>query len=458
MATRSVARRVLRWLLLVFIVFPLGLLALSTLGYLAYGWWARGGTDDTHTQYLRTHQLSVAAPGELRFDRILDSSFYQHQLLLLGEPHGCAVPQGVDLALLRHLNQRLGVRHYVAEIDPAQAYLFNDYLRTGDEEPLRAVFSGWDGSAQWGNQDFYDKVRAIRALNATVPPARRVVFIGLDRLQDYGLFGRYLAVLRRSAVDSAAAPALDSVAAALARAADPNAPPVADSTIARLARQAQAQLPAAAAADSVGTALHHAIRNLTYLGPKRIRRDSVMALNLRDAYATGQLAPTAKAYGLWGLAHVARRAPAGVPPQLAELAPRVSLPKGGTVGSIATLLVDCRMMLPANAAPPPLRPATGARTIEVPMSQDGPLVFVRGINDVKAATQPRTLALCRLDAPGSPYRVSQRLAAVRAPLFNQTLVPTDEQAVTTDFFQYVLVVRDGPAVRPLAPTSVTAVR
>ena len=433
-------RRVLRvgfWLL---IGGPLSLLLLAGLTYGAYGLWARGSVDEAHVAYLRQHQESALTPDALQFT-VFDSAFYRNQLFLLGEAHGCAVPQQLDFALLRHLNARAGVRHYAAELDAGQAHSFNEYLRTGDEANLDAVFDFWSGTAQWGNEEFFAKLRRIRALNQTLPAARRIQFLGLDRVQQVGLSGRYLReVLAGAGYQPGAAPALDSLQAHLrARTdeADDLLPLVA------LARRAARTLPAlpGPAAQPVAALL----RNLGYLAP-RVRRDSVMVLNLAAAYADGQLTPATKLYGLWGLAHVLQDEFNHVQ-TLGGLVRRADVPCRRGVVSLVTFLLDSKMMMPAMAAPPFLRPA-GRLSVDVPMSQDGPLVFAPGVRDLAAISQPSTVTLFRLDAPASPYAHSQRLAAARAPAFGQTMLPTKPGAATTDYFQYAVLVRNSAAVRP----------
>ena len=52
-------------------------------------------------------------------------------------------PQELDFVLLKHLNQRAGVRIYVAEVDCAKAYYLNEYKRTGQDSTLRLVFRSW---------------------------------------------------------------------------------------------------------------------------------------------------------------------------------------------------------------------------------------------------------------------------------------------------------------------------
>jgi len=127
---------------------------------------------------------------------LFDPQFYNNQLFLLGEAHGVQRPQELDLALLKHLNQRAGVRTYVAEVDVCKAYYLNQYLLTGQDSLLQRVFRSWLVEyAQWGNQDFYQKVQQIRAWNETLPVARRIRFIGLDELQDLPLAAAYTRTL-----------------------------------------------------------------------------------------------------------------------------------------------------------------------------------------------------------------------------------------------------------------------
>ncbi len=434
-------RRFLRVLAWVFLGVPLLLLLTLGLFYGGYALWARGGVDTDHVTYLRTHQETAASPAALRFG-LFDSAFYRNRLFLLGEAHGCAVPQAIDLALLRHLNARAGVRHYVAEIDPAQAYYFNQYLTTGDEAPLQAVFAYWAGTAQWGNQEFYDKVRAIRALNDSLPPDRRIRFVGIDRTQDVALTGRLVTELVATMpAELQATPGLDSLQRLLAQGDDAPA-----ATLAPLARRVAQRLPIHLSAPNLPTApLPRLLQDLGYLEAPRVRRDSAMLLNLAAAYATHQIEPTDKLYGLWGVGHVAQGLINGSR-VMAGLVKQSALPCADGVVSLVTFLLDSEMMIPAGAAPAWLRdPKVPYRLF--PMSQDGPLVFAAGVRDLREATAPNTVTLFRLDAPDSPYRRSGRLTEARAPLFGQSMLPTQPNAATTDYFQYALLVRNSPAVK-----------
>ena len=156
-------------------------------------------------------------PPEAPEFRLFDSQFYDNQLFLLGEAHGVQRPQELDFALFKHLNQRAGVRTYVAEVDCAKAYYLNEYLRTGNEKTLNLVFRSWQAeTSQWANRDFRAKLQHIRVWNLTLPSNRKIRFLGLDQLQDLPLAADYLAaLLRRNTLPHPLRPPLDSVLALL---------------------------------------------------------------------------------------------------------------------------------------------------------------------------------------------------------------------------------------------------
>ncbi|HEX8469738.1 MAG TPA: hypothetical protein VF633_01380, partial [Brevundimonas sp.] len=149
--------------------------------------------DAAKAAFLKDHVV-VSGPvsGGLTF--AFPPAFYDNKLFLLGESHGVAAPQVLDLELLTHLNARIGLIDYVAEVDPVQGLRLNQYLDSGDEAVLDRVFDYWTRTgAQWGNTAFEDKIRGIRALNLTLPENRRVHLLGIDAVQDWPLTTAWLA-------------------------------------------------------------------------------------------------------------------------------------------------------------------------------------------------------------------------------------------------------------------------
>ena len=438
--------------LLALLLLPVLLLGLGWAGYVAYVWIALGRPDPALVTYLRAQQRPVPTAAPAAFPDF-EPGFYANQLFLLGESHGRAAPQELDFALLRHLNQKTGLRNYVAEIDPSQAFFFNRYLATGHEADLQTVFRGWDGEEQWGNQDFYDKVRRIRQLNQTLPPAARIRFIGLDRIQHVGVALQHL----RAILAQEPGPGAAGRSAVLDTLRQLSAGPV--PTEPALARLAHRLLPAfLSAPDSAGTGaglsaagraqVAQLLRNASYLRGPSIRRDSVMLLNLQADYVRLGL-QNEKLYGLWGMYHVLQSAVSNSQP-FAALVRASALPLRGRVVSLVLFTANSETMIPAGAIPAALRPP--GRSVNVGwLNSAGPVVLVPGIRDLLAAAPAGAPAtVFRLDAPQAPYRHSLRLATTQAPLMNQTLAPTRAGAATTDYFQYAVLLRNSAAVRPLA--------
>ena len=370
----------------------------------------------------------------------LDKAFYANRLFLLGEAHGVQRPQDIDFALLKHLNARAGVRTYVAEVDCAKAYYLNEYLRTGQDSTLRLVFRSWvAGRAQWGNQDFYQKIQRIRALNLTLPAARRIRFVGLDELQDLPLAADYLlALLRAAPLDPELRGRVDSVAAALRQ---PGAP-----GLMGVARRAAV----AVAGGHLGSKyndLRHALANAAYDLRAGQREDNIFA-NFQALVQTKRLAHE-KLYGMWGLGHVLQ---SPLQNGFSDLAARIrqsALPMHDQVVSVLCAFSGCQMLYPTDGLPGPWQAVGQPYTVTDKFNHDGPLVTIAGLADLKQRTAPGSTTLVRLDAPGA--------AAGRQPirLHYAPGMPPEQQMQfrpelpATAYMQYLVLVRGSGPVTPL---------
>lgn len=369
--------------------------------------------DPAKAAYLKAHEVaSGPVTGGLRFH--FPAAFYRSKLILLGESHGSAAPQVLDLELLSHLNARTGLRDYLAEVDPIQAEFLNRYLLTGDEGPLNRVFSRWKARDQWGNTAFLAKVKAIRALNGGAPPSRRVTLHGVDAVQDWPLLSEWMAA-EGGGLDRAALEAEES-----------------DSGKARLALAALDGARASPLRERVRAGLE---RTAAKSG-----REATIFANYARLVRTGELGDR-PAYGLWGLAHVMQAGINGG----SSLAMRVKasdLPAARALTSIVVLSLDSAVMVPAPM---------GESVVKIRLTNfniDGPLVKVPGSATLRAATRPNAIALFDITARGSPYLTSPDIAAVRTSI-GQDFKPDDRRAPTTAYVQYVGVFRGSDWAPPL---------
>ncbi len=390
-------------------------------------------------------QETIAADGP-NF-ALFDPQFYTNQLFLLGESHGVQRPQELDFALLKHLNQRAGVRTYVAEVDCAKAYYLNEYLRTGQDSTLRRVFRSWvAGQMQWGNEDFYRKIQRIRALNQALPAARRIRFIGLDGLQDLPLAADYaqaltsphpLPALLRSQLDSVAHLLRGASTAPLAALAERTA-----LTLAAQAAQCRRTLGPTGYDD-----LALLLRNLSY-ARQGLNREDILFANFEVLFRTKQLARE-KLYGLWGLAHVLQSPIQGNFPSLAARIRQSQLPLHDKVVSVLCVFSGCQMLYPTADLPAPWQTPGQPYTSTDKFNHDGPLVVLDGLADLKQRTAPGSTTLFRLDAPGAASTRQPIRLRYAAGMPASQQMQFSAQLPAAAYAQYLLLVRDSGPVRPL---------
>lgn len=386
---------------------------------------------------------------------LFDQKFYDNQLFLLGEAHGVQRPQELDFALLKHLNQRAGVRTYLAEVDAPKAYYLNQYLRTGQDSTLRRVFRSWVASqAQWGNQEFYQKIQRIRALNQTLPVARRIRFVGIDGLQDLPLAANYLrALLPRHGLPTPLRGQLDSVVALLRSNAAAPLAGLAARTTRELERQPAHYQQALGTDNYADLAL--LLRNITYAG-QDLNREDVLFANFESQYRIRRLAGE-KLYGMWGLAHVLQSPVQGNFSFLAARIRQSQLPVHDKVVSVLCAFSGCQMLYPSADLPTPWQTAGQPYSITDKFNHDGPLVLLDGMAELKERTVPGSSTLFRLDAPGA--------ASTRQPIrlrYAPGMPPTQQmqfspQVPAAAYVQYLLLVRDSGPVRPLPAAAAGAV-
>ncbi len=388
---------------------------------------------------------TVDLAGPPRF-MLFDKAFYRNKVFLLGESHGVQRLQDVDFALLRHLNQRAGVRRYLAEVDCAKAYYLNEYLRTGDEATLDRVFASWvREQAQWGNADFRAKIGRIRGLNQTLPTGRRIRFVGIDGVQDYALLADYLADRRAAGrpLAPALAARLDSVQAAL-RTQPTQAVGVALRTqqaLRQAGRAARRALGAAAYAE-----VQHALTNVGYARTLPGREQQLFA-NYQAALPLWHLTHE-KLYGLWGLGHVPQQKGLNFT-SLATCIRHSSLPGHDKIVSILSTYSGCQMLMPSAGLPAPWRTPGQLFSAVDKFNHDGPLVRLRGLEGLKVRTQPGSTTLVRLDAPGTAAHCLPVQLTYAPGLPASQQMQFDPAQPATAYVQYLLLVRDSDAVRPL---------
>jgi hypothetical protein len=176
-----------------------------------------------------------------------------------------------------------------------------------------------------------------------------------------------------------------------------------------------------------------------------IGRDSSMLLNFNKLVREKHL-ENQKFYGLFGYAHGMQ---SGIGERnshylAAKFKRNATFPQFQKVQTIACLTLESEMYVPENnevPSPPDHKTAS--------FNVDGPIALTCGINDVKSIAPMNAVTLLNLNAANSPYKNSQRLMGIKINLLGQEVMPNNDKQATTDFIQYVLIMRGSKSLSPL---------
>ena len=355
-------------------------------------------TSGSYVSYLEANvdrvDLAAADPG---FD--FPEAFYQHRLFFFSEIHGYAAPQDFDFALLKHLNERAGVRYYLAEMDPAQALAVNLWFETGDDTLIGEVFDSWAGeAAQWGNKEFFAKLAKIKALNDTLSADRQIRFAGVDQIQNRDFAGRVISLIQHG--------------------------------------EGEEERPV----DKLNLSMLETALALEEPGSR-------YASILRNTGAVAAAFPAGtKFYGMWGLFHGMQVPVAGREPLAMQL--QEDGPFAGEVVTLTSFYTEFSMsMMQSKFLPPPLIGNTDAAYALVPSNNDDTyLYYVRGINDLKKVAGDDQVTVFNLRGEGTPYRGNRRLMKSRG--FIASMQPFVVDGSASEAADYAVLFQASPALTP----------
>ncbi len=173
-------------------------------------------------------------------------------------------------------------------------------------------------------------------------------------------------------------------------------------------------------------------------GNSKIARDKAMAINFKN-YVTKNNLENEKFYGLFGFFHTLQ----GTIENGAETFASALKKSGNKVTTLLSFTLDSEMYIPKNLQyPTPL----GEKIDWV--NADGPLMLVKGINDLKELSQPNSITLFKLNSDKSPYLKSKHFISVKSRFFGSNIIPTKDN-YTTDYCQYIVLLRNSKSLTKL---------
>lgn len=139
-----------------------------------------GGKDSEFTDYLKKNNEQILDKVD---GKLFDDTFYNSKVVLLGEIHGYAANQKLDQELLKFLNQKNGVKYYIAEMDSTNSHKLNLFLHgsTKDQNLLKEVVLAIQKRIpQQSSQELFEKWSDIYDYNQTLQDSLKISVIGID--------------------------------------------------------------------------------------------------------------------------------------------------------------------------------------------------------------------------------------------------------------------------------------
>jgi hypothetical protein len=394
------SRLMLKWV----VRFSLGVVAFILLAAAAlagFPWgvvlWERLGSETYRAHLAANERVLALEAADAGF--MLRAEDLGAKYILLGEMHGFAFPQRLDLALVAYLQNAGPPRWYLAEMTPAEAIAVNEYIGGGDDAAVRAVFDRFaQMGVQWANHEFFEKLMRFRQLNERWPTVQQIRFIGIDRDRE------------------------DDAASAFA-------------DVERL--RADLGDPASA----LGINLR-----LQAVSAEGNGRYPVMRARLTELAALPNF-EIARFMGLWGLFHTSEARINGSAPLAMWLRDETAV-FAGDVLTINTMCIgQCFNMMPAPGIPALMAGPDAEEYTYIPMGIDNPY-FQRpvGVSDLIAVLGDERAALYRLSGDASPYREGHRLS--RATGYLVMARPWTVEGSAADMTDYLIVYRNSAPLTP----------
>jgi len=144
-----------------------------------------------YVNYLKEHTEVVKTSDSLQFQSLNDS-FYQNKLFLVGEVHEVATSPRIDFAMFTQLHHKINIDIYLAEMDIAQAYYLNEYIKGSDEIELKSILKKWPVFIGRISKQYRNKWIKMRHYYSQLPKKLKFKLVGIDRISDFDLIRKLL--------------------------------------------------------------------------------------------------------------------------------------------------------------------------------------------------------------------------------------------------------------------------
>lgn len=110
--------------------------------------------------------------------KLLDGDLNK-ELFLTGQIYGVKANTDLELKFLKYLNEKADVKYYLQEIPYSSSISINEYIKTGDEKILQELFSAAKGGVLWSKEE-YAKWKKVYEFNKSLPSNKKITVLSID--------------------------------------------------------------------------------------------------------------------------------------------------------------------------------------------------------------------------------------------------------------------------------------
>lgn len=110
---------------------------------------------------------------------IVDDDLEGKEIFLVGENHGVLANEQLRMKFLKYFKINTDFKYYLWELPFSVAFFLNRYLETGDEKILRETYKPLKGTFAW-NKESFNHWGKLYQFNIKLPITRKIKIIGID--------------------------------------------------------------------------------------------------------------------------------------------------------------------------------------------------------------------------------------------------------------------------------------
>ncbi|WP_315120646.1 erythromycin esterase family protein [uncultured Clostridium sp.] len=132
-------------------------------------------------KYLKSNYQAINLENEDGFSdlSIIDDDLKDKEVFFTGESHGVEANGKLKMKFLKYLKEKTDFKYYLCELPYSDGYFLNKYLAAGDINILKKIYEPLKGTFEW-NKDNFNHWKELYKYNQSLPKDKRIQVIGMD--------------------------------------------------------------------------------------------------------------------------------------------------------------------------------------------------------------------------------------------------------------------------------------